>query len=203
MSLMQAAPAPQPSLWAEYARHVLARWWFLVGSVVGGALTVASLLASIAIPWPVGLAILVVCLLAAQALAFGDMRHQRVRASGARPDRLDLLRERYQRGRSLQAAPRWLGGPAPTSREEARGGDARRRQATLRWAQATWRMLRERFPPLEEGFCPYGIRWGRGDFRMAFEEEVDRRYGSAEAYLEDKMAFLARLLQEQEARSRA
>ncbi len=110
-------------------------------------------------------------------------------------DRVALLREQYKRGRALRAAPPGIIGPAAASQAEAREGKKRRRQATLQWAEPTWKMLREHFPPREDDFCPYGVRWGYGSFQMAFDEELDA-IGSADAYLERKLTFLADLLKE-------
>jgi hypothetical protein len=59
-------------------------------------------------------------------------------------------------------------------------------------------MLRDHFPPREEEFCPYAVRWGHSSFNMAFEEELDAIHGSSDAYLEQKLAFLADLLKEHE-----
>jgi hypothetical protein len=67
-------------VWAEYARYVGRRWWFVVVGVVGGVLTVVALVASIVIPTWLGIVILVVGLSVAQFLAFKDMRGERDKA---------------------------------------------------------------------------------------------------------------------------
>jgi hypothetical protein len=110
-------------------------------------------------------------------------------------DRVARLREQYKRGRALQAAPPGITGPAPASQAGAQQGKTRKRAATLQWAEPTWSVLREHFPPREDDFCPCGVRWGYGSFNMAFDEELDA-IGSADAYLEQKLAFLADLLKE-------
>ena len=302
---------PKAPVWAEYFRHVWSHWWSLVVGAVGGVLTVLSLLTSIAVPLWLGITILVLGLVVAQALAFRDLQgerdqlikasevsigpspfprtkleravvqslvaaeklererlvqgdaglgdrliawagetndrlqaaqagklHTQFREDGLHPphgtseevayltrqislferalrqlrrderpgnpsdsgdaiDRVGLLREQYKRGRALQAAPPGITGPAAASQAEAQEGKKRKRQATLQWAEPTWKMLREHFPPREDDFCPYGVRWGYGSFHMAFDEELDA-IGSADAYLKQKLAFLADLLKEQE-----
>lgn len=110
-------------------------------------------------------------------------------------DRVALLRQQYQRGRALQAAPPGVSGSAAASRAEVQEEKARKLQATFQWAEPTWELLREHFAPREDDFCPCAVRWGYGSFHMAFHEEVDA-VGSADAYLEQKMALLGDFLRE-------
>jgi len=109
------------------------------------------------------------------------------------PDRMDLLREQYKKGRALQAATPWLVGPAPASQHQSQQGNTRKREAIYKWANATWETLGQHFPGRETGFCPYAARWGHSSFFLAADEEAVA-IGSPDQYLEKKLVFLAELL---------
>jgi hypothetical protein len=106
---------------------------------------------------------------------------------------VDLLREQYKSGKALQAAPLWVGGPAPASQHEAREGKTRKRERTYQWAHTTWKMLGEHFPGREAEFCPYENKWRHSDFFLAVDEEAVAM-GSPDRYVEKKLVFLAELL---------
>jgi hypothetical protein len=65
------------AVWAEYAKYVARRWWFVAVGVIGGVLTIVTLVASIVVPTWLGVVILVGGLTIAQFLAFKDMRDER------------------------------------------------------------------------------------------------------------------------------
>ena len=111
--------------------------------------------------------------------------------------RLDRLRNQYKRGRAIKTAPPWQTGPAPASLTESQEGYERQRDTVAKWAEATWRMLRDDFPPEERLFCPRDPTAAPAFVWMIIQDELQAS-GGADSYLDNKLEFLSTLLRAHE-----
>lgn len=111
-------------------------------------------------------------------------------------DRVQLLREAYQVGNKLRQQLVW-GDGAPATPEEAAEAQQRAKDKARKWAQETWEMLGEHWPPHERDFFGPGSQaLGRHGFWLSALEEMSGPGGRADSYLERKLEFLADLLRQ-------
>jgi hypothetical protein len=109
-------------------------------------------------------------------------------------DRVDLLREQYSQGRSLQRKLVWAGG-IPDTPEKAREAEDQARHAACKWGQGAWRVIGDHFSGYEQEFFGDGhLALGATGFALACQHEIERLGSSADTYLEKKLEFIAELL---------
>jgi len=90
----------------EYSKAVTKKWWWLVGTMIGGIMTIAGIL-NVPIPFsiPIGLVIFFFCLFIAQFLAYHDLRKNNQKLVGdlreskifeSKSQRIDIIsKEKY------------------------------------------------------------------------------------------------------------
>lgn len=110
------------------------------------------------------------------------------------PARVDLLREQYRKGRTLQRRLVVAAGTAETP-EQAREIQDEARNAACKWGEGVWRVIAEHFSGYERDFFGDGhLALGGTGFALACQQEIERLGGSADSFLERKLDFVAELL---------
>lgn len=113
---------------------------------------------------------------------------------GAPTDRIDLLRDQYNKGRALQRRSAWAGGRYDTP-EQARDGEDRARYDACKWGQGAWEVIEKHFSGHDQAFFGDGpLALGKHGFLLACQQEIEKVGGSADSYLERKLTFIAALL---------